>query len=64
MICPCKGCGDRLAGCHGKCERYKQWKLDRSSFTEDIRRARAHDYPQKSMADEKRWYDTLRDRKK
>lgn len=25
-ICPCKGCSNRDAECHGKCERYVAWK--------------------------------------
>ena len=23
---PCKGCTDRFAACHDKCEKYKAWK--------------------------------------
>ena len=26
MICPCKVCADRAIGCHGKCEKYKEWR--------------------------------------
>ena len=22
---PCRGCDDRYVGCHGKCDRYKEW---------------------------------------
>ena len=25
---PCKGCEDRAVGCHGKCERYEQYKAE------------------------------------
>ena len=25
---PCLGCGDRSVGCHGKCERYAQYKAE------------------------------------
>lgn len=28
-ISPCKGCETRIAGCHGSCERYKNWKSER-----------------------------------
>ena len=28
MTPPCKGCADRSVGCHGACERYKQFKAD------------------------------------
>lgn len=24
--CPCKGCKDRVVGCHVDCEKYKAWK--------------------------------------
>lgn len=24
--CPCKGCNERNAECHGKCEKYRQWQ--------------------------------------
>lgn len=24
--CPCKGCNDRNAQCHSKCEKYRLWK--------------------------------------
>ena len=23
---PCKNCEDRYVGCHGECDRYKEWK--------------------------------------
>lgn len=26
IICPCKGCEARCAGCHGSCEKYLEWK--------------------------------------
>ena len=25
---PCWKCSDRSAGCHGKCEKYKAWKVE------------------------------------
>lgn len=28
MTPPCKHCADRKVGCHGACERYKQFKAD------------------------------------
>lgn len=24
--CPCRGCEERILLCHGRCERYQQWK--------------------------------------
>lgn len=64
MICPCKGCEDRIAGCHGKCENYKEWKRAIGSYTEEVRQARAREHPPVSAGNEKRWYQTLKDRKK
>lgn len=29
-ISPCKDCGDRAQGCHGKCERYNGWKAEQA----------------------------------
>lgn len=29
--CPCMGCEDRAAGCHGTCERYKAWNGKRQA---------------------------------
>ena len=26
--CPCQGCKDREVGCHGKCEKYKEYKKE------------------------------------
>lgn len=39
MICPCKGCQDRVAGCHGSCVRYQAFHNER----EEIRKARQTD---------------------
>lgn len=29
MSVPCKDCPDREVGCHGRCEKYKAYDLDR-----------------------------------
>lgn len=34
-ICPCKGCKERNAECHGKCEKYQQWLNDGVTVTND-----------------------------
>lgn len=26
MTCPCYKCESRYIGCHGKCEKYKEWR--------------------------------------
>lgn len=34
---PCKGCADRVPGCHGKCEKYIKFRadLDKSKAEKD-----------------------------
>lgn len=27
--CPCKGCADRYLGCHGECNKYKNWTANK-----------------------------------
>lgn len=39
MICPCKGCPERVVGCHGSCVRYQEYNQER----EAIRKARRLD---------------------
>ena len=36
MKTPCRGCEERAAGCHGKCERYAVY----NAWREEIRRER------------------------
>jgi hypothetical protein len=26
--CPCRGCTERILLCHGRCERYQEWKKE------------------------------------
>ena len=33
---PCKDCSDREIGCHGKCNIYKQWKIDLNKLRDNI----------------------------
>lgn len=35
---PCYKCEDRIAGCHGSCERYKEWH---ENYTDAYEKARA-----------------------
>ena len=37
--CPCKGCDNRLVGCHALCPEYKNWK-------ENYERIKAENTPQ------------------
>lgn len=29
VAAPCKGCTDRFIGCHGKCDRYIDWRANK-----------------------------------
>jgi len=31
---PCKGCTDRMLMCHGKCEKYQDWKREMNEFND------------------------------
>lgn len=35
MNCPCKDCPDRHTACWGGCERYKEWRAERTAIFED-----------------------------
>lgn len=40
---PCMGCGERSAGCHSKCCRYKEFKRQHDAEAERCRRRQAPD---------------------
>lgn len=33
---PCKGCMDRVIGCHSVCERYITWKAERDELKKEL----------------------------
>lgn len=35
MNAPCKGCTDRELGCHGTCERYKDYRIWREKIRQN-----------------------------
>lgn len=35
---PCKGCEDRVIGCHSVCERYITWKAERDEIKKELTR--------------------------
>lgn len=37
-VSPCMDCRDRAVGCHGRCERYKEWKGERDALLEVVNR--------------------------
>ena len=37
---PCYNCPDRYVGCHGKCDKYKQFKIKLEEFNEKQKNAR------------------------
>lgn len=34
MNCPCKGCVERVVGCHGGCVRYQEYSAERAVIRE------------------------------
>ncbi len=33
---PCKGCNDRVVGCHSVCDRYITWKAQRDEIKKEL----------------------------
>lgn len=46
MKIPCHECGEREAGCHGKCERYAEY----NAWREEIRQQREKDSARLALA--------------
>ena len=42
-LSPCKGCGDRVLGCHSSCGKYKDWVQDEKQKYEEHRKKKALD---------------------
>ena len=38
---PCRDCNDRAVGCHGRCERYQEWKRDRDAILDAMNAEKA-----------------------
>lgn len=41
MVAPCKDCPDRYVGCHGNCEKYKEYKAQLDSMRDQAYQIRA-----------------------
>ena len=35
--CPCRGCTERILLCHGRCEKYQNWKKEYEESKTDFR---------------------------
>ncbi len=33
---PCKGCTERVVGCHGSCEKYKTYQMDSQNYKQSV----------------------------
>lgn len=53
--CPCYGCHERDAGCHGKCNRYKDWRKELDERNEKERMEKAADDVMSEHAKRKLW---------
>lgn len=38
---PCRGCGKREIGCHGKCPEWLEWEREHAARREELRKLRA-----------------------
>lgn len=43
-ISPCKGCTDRVIGCHGKCKEYIEWVEIKESIMCKIQAAKSDEF--------------------
>jgi len=57
---PCKDCELRTLGCHIKCERYKDWKIEREKHI----LKRYKEKKNKTAIDEVQYYGTNKARRK
>lgn len=56
---PCRECERRCAGCHGRCEEYKEWRESRNiKNAEEYRKKQIGDIA--SMQKRKSWAKTLK----
>lgn len=44
MTNPCKDCISRKTGCHGSCEKYKNWKVEWDLFRENERKRKEQEF--------------------
>lgn len=49
---PCKGCPDRDAGCHGRCELYLEWQDEHKRYMKAYRDSKSADYLANAYAKE------------
>ena len=62
MRCPCRGCPDRSEGCHGRCERYRAYDLERREIRrEKLANRDVTDILQQSKME---WFDRMAIREK
>ena len=46
---PCKGCEDRVIGCHSVCERYITWKAERGEIKKELTKIAMHEQEQNDI---------------
>ena len=46
---PCKGCEDRVIGCHSVCERYITWKAERDELKKELTKIAMHEQEQNDI---------------
>lgn len=53
-VCPCLKCETRKPGCHGYCERYREWAQIQKTRNEKIQQAKAREDDARNYAIEGR----------
>lgn len=48
-ISPCKGCSERVPGCHDRCTSYQQWKMEHTAARIDTNIKRKYEVTQHSI---------------
>lgn len=49
IISPCKGCVERVPGCHDKCKSYRQWKSQHDNEKKAEKESRRHEITKHSI---------------
>lgn len=52
---PCNGCQDRKEGCHGKCQRYFEWKAECAEIRNKVQKERDMNPLLSTTLTRKRW---------
>lgn len=49
LLTPCKGCEDRVVGCHSVCDKYITWKAKRDEIKKEMTKIAMHEQEQNDI---------------